>query len=313
MSITLASADAEAAPGSWIVVQTVISTPIEIEGYDSPHEEATVQAGRATGQCERGGAAPGPGTSVGGHRRTHRLSSRNALLPLFWPRRPGRVPTGRAPARGGRNNRARRHNPPATSRPATVSDNRARRVSRGAARTMRRPALLRGSHRTTRNPDGRQGRAPRHATSKAPRRGRRHRPIHDQRLPRRCQCHPRGCNDRYAHALGRWPRHPRSRVPAGTDRPTRQERRTRLNKRAPRDLSIASAAPGLGHWIERQTGWSVKKFVPTARRYRTVQIRAGQTNSHRSRRLTREPPRRSRQNHLPGQCALTRKYGDPSG
>ena len=36
------------------------------------------------------------------------------------------------------------------------------------------------------------------------------------------------------------------------------------------------AAPGLGHWIERQTGWSIKKFVRTARRYRTVQIRAGQ-------------------------------------
>ena len=45
--------------GSWITVQTVISILIEIEGYDSPHEEATVQAGPATGQCERGGAAPG--------------------------------------------------------------------------------------------------------------------------------------------------------------------------------------------------------------------------------------------------------------
>jgi len=38
---------------------------------------------------------------------------------------------------------------------------------------------------------------------------------------------------RYAHPLGRWPRHTRSRVSAGADRPTRQERRTRLNKRAP--------------------------------------------------------------------------------
>ena len=36
------------------------------------------------------------------------------------------------------------------------------------------------------------------------------------------------------------------------------------------------AAPGLGHWIGRQTGWSIKKFVPAARRYRTMQIRAGQ-------------------------------------
>jgi transposase len=41
-------------------------------------------------------------------------------------------------------------------------------------------------------------------------------------------------------------------------------------------LSIVFAALGLSHWIERQTGWSIKKFVRTARRYRTVQIRAGQ-------------------------------------
>jgi hypothetical protein len=31
----------------------------------------------------------------------------------------------------------------------------------------------------------------------------------------------------------------------------------------------------VSHWIEHQTGWSIKKFVRTARRYRTVQIRAG--------------------------------------
>jgi hypothetical protein len=29
-------------------------------------------------------------------------------------------------------------------------------------------------------------------------------------------------------------------------------------------------------WIEQRTGWSIKKFVRTARRYRTVTIRAGQ-------------------------------------
>jgi hypothetical protein len=28
--------------------------------------------------------------------------------------------------------------------------------------------------------------------------------------------------------------------------------------------------------LNRQTGWSIKKFVRTARRHRTVQIRAGQ-------------------------------------
>ncbi len=35
-------------------------------------------------------------------------------------------------------------------------------------------------------------------------------------------------------------------------------------------------ALAVSHWIERQTGWSIRQFVHTARRYRTVQIRAGQ-------------------------------------
>ena len=40
-------------------------------------------------------------------------------------------------------------------------------------------------------------------------------------------------------------------------------------------LSIVFAALAISHWIERQTGWSIKKFVQTLRRYRTVTIRAG--------------------------------------
>jgi transposase len=40
-------------------------------------------------------------------------------------------------------------------------------------------------------------------------------------------------------------------------------------------LSIVFAALAVSHWIERQTGWSMMKFVRTSRRYRTVQIRAG--------------------------------------
>jgi hypothetical protein len=40
-------------------------------------------------------------------------------------------------------------------------------------------------------------------------------------------------------------------------------------------LSIVFAAMAVSHWIETQTGWSIKKFVRTARRYRTVQIKAG--------------------------------------
>jgi hypothetical protein len=35
------------------------------------------------------------------------------------------------------------------------------------------------------------------------------------------------------------------------------------------------AALAISHWIERQTDWSIKKFVQITRRYRTVQIRVG--------------------------------------
>jgi hypothetical protein len=40
-------------------------------------------------------------------------------------------------------------------------------------------------------------------------------------------------------------------------------------------LTVVFAALAVSHWVEHQTGWSIKKFVRTARRYRTVQIRAG--------------------------------------
>jgi hypothetical protein len=35
------------------------------------------------------------------------------------------------------------------------------------------------------------------------------------------------------------------------------------------------AAMAVSHYIEAQTGWSIKKFVRTARRYRTVTVQAG--------------------------------------
>ena len=41
-------------------------------------------------------------------------------------------------------------------------------------------------------------------------------------------------------------------------------------------LTIVFAALAVTRFIEARTGWSVKKFVRTARRYRTIQIRAGQ-------------------------------------
>jgi transposase len=40
-------------------------------------------------------------------------------------------------------------------------------------------------------------------------------------------------------------------------------------------LNIVFAALAVSHWIERQTGWSIRKFVQTSRRYCTVRIRAG--------------------------------------
>ena len=40
-------------------------------------------------------------------------------------------------------------------------------------------------------------------------------------------------------------------------------------------LSIVFAALAVTRLIEDRTGWSIRKFVRTARRYRTVQIRAG--------------------------------------
>jgi transposase len=40
-------------------------------------------------------------------------------------------------------------------------------------------------------------------------------------------------------------------------------------------LTIVFAALAVGRWIEHQTGWSIRRFVKTARRYRTIQIQAG--------------------------------------
>ena len=40
-------------------------------------------------------------------------------------------------------------------------------------------------------------------------------------------------------------------------------------------LTIVLAALAVSRWIEDQTGWPVRKFVRTARRYRTIEIQAG--------------------------------------
>jgi hypothetical protein len=40
-------------------------------------------------------------------------------------------------------------------------------------------------------------------------------------------------------------------------------------------LTVVLAAVAVNRWIETQTGWSIRKFVKTARRYCTIQIQAG--------------------------------------
>jgi transposase len=40
-------------------------------------------------------------------------------------------------------------------------------------------------------------------------------------------------------------------------------------------LAIVFAALAVTHFIEDRTGWSIKRFVQTARRYPTIAIRAG--------------------------------------
>jgi hypothetical protein len=40
-------------------------------------------------------------------------------------------------------------------------------------------------------------------------------------------------------------------------------------------LIIVFAALAISRWIEDTTGWSIRKFVRTARRYRTIEIQAG--------------------------------------
>ena len=70
-------------------------------------------------------------------------------------------------------------------------------------------------------------------------------------------------------------------------------------------LTIVFAALAVSRWIEAQTGWSIRKFVKTARRYRTIEIQAGTADHHRRRPSPRRPPPSPRSHH-PRQprCAL---------
>jgi hypothetical protein len=40
-------------------------------------------------------------------------------------------------------------------------------------------------------------------------------------------------------------------------------------------ITIVFAALAVSRWIEHQTGWSIRRFVRTTRRYRTIEMQAG--------------------------------------
>ena len=96
----------------------------------------------------------------------------------------------------------------------------------------------------------------RHQPAGLPRRHARHRGVRDRRLPP-------ALPDR--DAPSGWPK--------ATCRPGPIYHRKRDSIEA--HLTIVFAALAVSRWIEHQTGWSIRKFVKTARRYRTIEIQAG--------------------------------------
>jgi len=64
----------------------------------------------------------------------------------------------------------------------------------------------------------------------------------------------------------------RSGCPRATCRPAGPPPQTRPDRS---HLTIVFAALAVSRRIENQTGWTIRKFVGTARRYRTIQIQAG--------------------------------------
>lgn len=48
-------------------------------------------------------------------------------------------------------------------------------------------------------------------------------------------------------------------------------------------LTIVFAAMAVSRWIENTTGWSIRRFVKTARRYRTIQDPGRPARHHRRR------------------------------
>jgi len=75
-------------------------------------------------------------------------------------------------------------------------------------------------------------------------------------------------------------------------------------------LTIVFAALAISRFVEEATGWSIRKFVRTTRRYRTVNIRVG---PHRRRSATRRSPRGTRPHQLNGYALIWPNFGSHSG
>jgi hypothetical protein len=73
--------------------------------------------------------------------------------------------------------------------------------------------------------------------------------------------------------LGHQARHPTRRTFPGLNSPAFE---VFLRELIEAHLSVVFAALAVGRLIEDRTGWTIKKFVRAARRYRTVHIGAGQ-------------------------------------
>ena len=78
-------------------------------------------------------------------------------------------------------------------------------------------------------------------------------------------------------------------------------------------LTIVLAALAVSRWIEHATGWSIRKFVKTARRYRTIQIQAGDHVITAADPATRRTPHRHRSDQRPLTCALVWPKSGPLG
>ena len=90
-------------------------------------------------------------------------------------------------------------------------------------------------------------------------------------LPRRHPGHRRVRDRRLPPALP-----DRESLPDGQERPAGPARSTTASATPiEAHLTIVFAALAVSRWIEHATGWSIRKFVKTARRYRTIQIQAG--------------------------------------